>query len=178
MKYGGHCVLSMMWWSHFYFIYLLAWHIIKFSVYHNNQYALFTRCQFCMVISKLPPSTYSSCTSITHAPFYCCLCCISHSSFTINPYVQLFMAQPESSAWGVFPSPLTHPLNTLSPTPHPTPPPNTHTQRHTYTLTHTPSLSPLSKPLRPLSCLPPSLSALGWHVMVALVCSLPLPLVY
>lgn len=29
-----------------------------------------------------------------------------------------------------------------------------------------------------LSCLPSSLSAYGWHVMVALVCSLPLPLVY
>lgn len=29
--------------------------IIQFSVYRNNQCALFTRCQFCMVTYKLPP---------------------------------------------------------------------------------------------------------------------------
>lgn len=152
-------------------------HIIKISMYHNNQCALFTRCQFCMVTSKLPPSTYSSCASITQAPPPPpLLLLISHHSFTNSLCAAVY-----GTAWEFCMGCL--PISTHPPLPTPTQYPYSNTKTctystyiHTHPHTHTyhyhcpnPSI---------LSCLPPSLSALGWHVMVALVCSLPLPLVY
>lgn len=53
--------------------------ITKMSMYLNNQYALFTRCPFCMVTSKLPLSMYLPWSSMTHAPFFCSSCISQHS---------------------------------------------------------------------------------------------------
>lgn len=79
------------------------------SMYLNNQYALFTRCPFCMVTSQLPLSIYLPWSSMTHAPFLLLVLYFPTFSETF-PFVQLFMVQPESSAWGC-----THlPLPTLN----------------------------------------------------------------
>lgn len=112
-------------------------------MYHNNQCALFTRCQFCMVTSKLPPSRYSSFTSITLAPPPLLLLVLYFPSFFHkNPCVQLFMAQPECSAWGIFPFPLIHQSPKYSYTKT-----HKHTHHHHYHCPNPSILSPVSLPL-------------------------------
>lgn len=107
-------------------------HIIKISLYCNNQCALFTRCQFCMVTSKLPPSTYSSCTSITHALLFCCLSCISHHSFT-KLLVCGCLWHSLKGLHGMS----SHFYSSTTPHPHPIPFCQSDTQRQSYTHIHT-----------------------------------------
>lgn len=126
-----------------------------------------------MVTCKPLPSTYSSRTSMLNDPHlpllvFCFVEFFSLPTITLkNPYLQLFMAQPESSAWGCFlistHPPLSTPTQCLSLNPSKTQ--VTHKDTHTRTHKHSHTISVITIQTPPSSLLSPFLS-----VCVGLAC--------
>lgn len=168
----------MLWWSHFnkWVIYSLAWHTLL------NFLCIITISVLCspgvkyawLLLNCLYRHTHPTHLRYTPPSFAACLVFPTirspNSLFAVVDGTACKFCMGVSSHCHSSTTPYIHPLPFSQPFKH------SFTNNHTHTCTR-PSPS-LSEPYHPLSCLPPSLSALGWHVMVALVCFLPLPLVY
>lgn len=133
------CFLS--WCGEVIFRWYTFWLDTFFSIYHNDRRVLFTRCQFCMVTYKLPPSTYSCCIFITHySPSLAACFCISHHSPT-NSLCTAVYGTTWKLCMGCLPISSQRSLPTST--------------KYPFPILHRPSPLSLTLSLHPLSCLTP-----------------------